>query len=305
MGGVLEKDPAPHLTARQEQTVKLLESHKAPFRRYPECFLCLVGLSPYYPFDDNSYPAFERPDGTGGCYFLLVVSRSRRDIYAERPEKFTFGQNLNRWQTEDVLLSSPPWVLTRFLKETVPQGRKPLQQRSNSNEHSCASYGSMETFRLLMGHNYVLNGLIDPLYNVYCKTTTAKELWESLERKYKTEDAEVSSGNLIQCDLPGHHAALIASMPTWVNPRQAIVWRMRMGNDLREAVDNGLKLYMGKLCNCLISRNPGSMIKEERSLPVKGDTGGVDPAGEEGGVSLKVLSGFAIIILLVTLIAGS
>ncbi|GJY62069.1 hypothetical protein Tco_0462726 [Tanacetum coccineum] len=40
-GGVLEKDPAPHLTARQEQTVKLLESHKAPFRRYPECFLCL------------------------------------------------------------------------------------------------------------------------------------------------------------------------------------------------------------------------------------------------------------------------
>ncbi|GKE14549.1 pol polyprotein, partial [Tanacetum coccineum] len=38
-------------------------------------------------------------------------------------------------------------------------------------------------------HNYVLNGLIDPLYNVYCKTMTAKELWESLERKYKTEDA--------------------------------------------------------------------------------------------------------------------
>ncbi|GKA88716.1 hypothetical protein Tco_0810480 [Tanacetum coccineum] len=59
MGGVLEKDLAPHLTARQEQTVKLLEIHKAPFRRYPECFLCLVGLSLYYPFDENSYPAFE------------------------------------------------------------------------------------------------------------------------------------------------------------------------------------------------------------------------------------------------------
>ncbi|GJX62605.1 hypothetical protein Tco_0295505 [Tanacetum coccineum] len=27
------------------------------------------------------------------------------------------------------------------------------------------------------------------LYNVYCKTTTAKELWESLKRKHKTEDA--------------------------------------------------------------------------------------------------------------------
>ncbi|GKA24417.1 hypothetical protein Tco_0710450 [Tanacetum coccineum] len=66
VGGVLEKDSAPHLTARQEQTVKLLESHKAPFHWYPERFLCLVGLSPYYPFDENSYPAFEHPDGTAG-----------------------------------------------------------------------------------------------------------------------------------------------------------------------------------------------------------------------------------------------
>ena len=36
--------------------------------------------------------------------------------------------------------------------------------------------------------NYVLNGLSYALYNVYCKSKTAKELWESLERKYKTED---------------------------------------------------------------------------------------------------------------------
>ncbi|GJQ90234.1 hypothetical protein Tco_0001373 [Tanacetum coccineum] len=64
LAGTLEKDPAPHLTTRQEQAVKLLESHKALFRRYPECFLCLVGLSPYNPFDENSYPAFEYPDGT-------------------------------------------------------------------------------------------------------------------------------------------------------------------------------------------------------------------------------------------------
>ncbi|GJZ42961.1 hypothetical protein Tco_0590216 [Tanacetum coccineum] len=63
-GGVLEKDPAPHLTARQEQAVQVLSSNKAPFRRYPECFLALVGLSPYYPFGENTYPAFEGPDRT-------------------------------------------------------------------------------------------------------------------------------------------------------------------------------------------------------------------------------------------------
>ena len=37
--------------------------------------------------------------------------------------------------------------------------------------------------------NYILNGLENTLYNVYSPIATAKELWESLEKKYKTEDA--------------------------------------------------------------------------------------------------------------------
>ncbi|GJZ66858.1 hypothetical protein Tco_0630098 [Tanacetum coccineum] len=86
-GCVLEKDSAPHLTARQEQTVKLLESHKAPFRRYPECFLCLVGLSPYYPFDDNSYPAFERPDGTDMGLLDFIKTADPRKVRAVEVQK--------------------------------------------------------------------------------------------------------------------------------------------------------------------------------------------------------------------------
>ena len=35
----------------------------------------------------------------------------------------------------------------------------------------------------------MLNGLTDSLYNVYSDKKTAKELWESLDRKYKFEDA--------------------------------------------------------------------------------------------------------------------
>ncbi|GJS14558.1 hypothetical protein Tco_0409030 [Tanacetum coccineum] len=86
-GGVLEKDPAPHLTSRQEQTVKHLEGHKAPFRRYPECFLCLVGLSPYYPFDDNSYPAFERPDGTDMGLLDFIKTADPRKVRAVEVQK--------------------------------------------------------------------------------------------------------------------------------------------------------------------------------------------------------------------------
>ena len=36
--------------------------------------------------------------------------------------------------------------------------------------------------------NYILNGLDNILYNVYSPIKTAKELWESLEKKYKTDD---------------------------------------------------------------------------------------------------------------------
>ncbi|GKA51381.1 hypothetical protein Tco_0744577 [Tanacetum coccineum] len=86
-GGVLGKDPAPHLTARQEQTVKLLESHKAPFHRYPECFLCLVGLSPYYPFDKNYYPVFEHPDGSEMGLFDFIKTDDPRKVQAVEVQK--------------------------------------------------------------------------------------------------------------------------------------------------------------------------------------------------------------------------
>ncbi|GJY43126.1 hypothetical protein Tco_0431339 [Tanacetum coccineum] len=58
-GGILEKDFAPLLTARQEETVRLLESHKALFSSIPGVLFMPGGLSKYYPFDDNSYPAYE------------------------------------------------------------------------------------------------------------------------------------------------------------------------------------------------------------------------------------------------------
>ena len=37
--------------------------------------------------------------------------------------------------------------------------------------------------------NYLLNSLDNTLYNVYCAFNIARELWESLDKKYKTEDA--------------------------------------------------------------------------------------------------------------------
>ncbi|GKA94626.1 hypothetical protein Tco_0816664 [Tanacetum coccineum] len=85
--GALEKDPAPRLSARQEETVQTIENHKAPFRRYPECFLCLVGLSPYYPFDENSYPVFENPDGSDMGLFDFIQTVDPQKVRAVEVQK--------------------------------------------------------------------------------------------------------------------------------------------------------------------------------------------------------------------------
>ncbi|GJU77707.1 hypothetical protein Tco_1274777 [Tanacetum coccineum] len=78
-------------------------------------------------------------------------------------------------------------VANLFLNETAPQVEPPVKcQPSNAQVVQAVEAWKHSDF---LCHNYVLNGLVDDLYNVYCKTTTAKELWESLERKYKTEDA--------------------------------------------------------------------------------------------------------------------
>ncbi|GJT62205.1 hypothetical protein Tco_1005738 [Tanacetum coccineum] len=65
--------------------------------------------------------------------------------------------------------------LARFLKETVPQVEPPAKDQS-SNAQAVQAVEAWKHSDFLH-HNYGLNGLIDPLYNMYCKTTTAKALW--------------------------------------------------------------------------------------------------------------------------------
>ncbi|KZV14567.1 hypothetical protein F511_41967 [Dorcoceras hygrometricum] len=75
--------------------------------------------------------------------------------------------------------------MSRFLTKEPPvvtEGDTDTQRRTavdawNHNDFLC--------------RNYILNSLDDVLYGVYCSVKTAKELWNSLEKKYKTEDAGV------------------------------------------------------------------------------------------------------------------
>ncbi|GKE06784.1 F-box domain containing protein [Tanacetum coccineum] len=92
--------------------------------------------------------------------------------HAERPEKFN-GQNFKRWQQE-MFFYLTTLGLARFLKETAPQVEPPAEGQSSDAQ----AMQAVEAWKHpdFLCHNYVLNGLIDPLYNMHCKTTTAKEL---------------------------------------------------------------------------------------------------------------------------------
>ncbi|GJT04734.1 hypothetical protein Tco_0657943 [Tanacetum coccineum] len=78
-------------------------------------------------------------------------------------------------------------------KSSMVQKLKEVEPPAEGQSSNAQAVQAVEAWKHsdFLCHNYVLNGLIDPLYNVYCKTTTAKELWESLKHKYKTEDAGI------------------------------------------------------------------------------------------------------------------
>ncbi|XP_076950376.1 uncharacterized protein LOC143623326 [Bidens hawaiensis] len=74
--------------------------------------------------------------------------------------------------------------LARFLTKTVPH-----VDEGKMDAHSVSAVQAWNQSDFLC-RNFILNGMVDALYNVYCKAKTAKELWESLDRKYKNEDAD-------------------------------------------------------------------------------------------------------------------
>ncbi|XP_076919848.1 uncharacterized protein LOC143580799 [Bidens hawaiensis] len=100
--------------------------------------------------------------------------------HAKKPEKFT-GVHFKRWQ-QKMFFYLTTLNLAQFLEKTAPI---PTAQDDAQSVSALDAWKHSE----FLCRNYVLNSLVDPLYNVYCGIKTAKELWESLDKKYKTKDA--------------------------------------------------------------------------------------------------------------------
>nr|GEV69548.1 hypothetical protein [Tanacetum cinerariifolium] len=66
-------DPFRKSTEFSADDYAILVAHPAPFRKFSEPFLCLVGMSRYYTLDEDTYLSFLYDDETGGCLLLYIV----------------------------------------------------------------------------------------------------------------------------------------------------------------------------------------------------------------------------------------
>ncbi|XP_074374666.1 uncharacterized protein LOC141715080 [Apium graveolens] len=101
--------------------------------------------------------------------------------YAEKPMKFS-GLDFKTWQ-QKMFFYLTMLNLVRFLTEDAP---KLKEDESDVQLVSAVQAWNHSDF---LCRNYIMNCLSDSLYKVYSVLKTSKALWDSLDRKYRTEDA--------------------------------------------------------------------------------------------------------------------
>ncbi|XP_073049459.1 uncharacterized protein [Primulina eburnea] len=115
--------------------------------------------------------------------FTPVPNGPTAPAYGEKPPKVSCA-DFKRWQ-QKMLFYLTTLSLSRFLKEDSPVI---VVDDNDSQRRNVVDAWNHSDF---LCRNYILNGLDDTFYSVYCSVKTAKELRHSLEKKYKTEDAGV------------------------------------------------------------------------------------------------------------------
>ncbi|TYK03675.1 pol polyprotein [Cucumis melo var. makuwa] len=111
--------------------------------------------------------------------------------HGEKPEKFG-GVDYKRWQ-QKMLLYLTTLNLAKFLKEDaliLLEGETDKEKQLAVDAWKHAEYRCK---------NYIMNRLDNTLYNVYSRVDSAKNLWTSLEKKYKTEVAGAKKFTVGKC----------------------------------------------------------------------------------------------------------
>ncbi|GJZ08661.1 hypothetical protein Tco_0542944 [Tanacetum coccineum] len=90
IGKNVSRDPFPMSREFNADDYAVLVAHPAPFRKFPEPFLCLIGMSHYYTLDKDTYLSFLHDDGTEMdlSAFIHVVDPTKvKVVERERAEE--------------------------------------------------------------------------------------------------------------------------------------------------------------------------------------------------------------------------
>ncbi|XP_060202894.1 uncharacterized protein LOC132631325 [Lycium barbarum] len=132
---------------------------------------------------------------------------------AKKFGKFT-GIDFKRWQ-QKMFFYLTTLSLQKFIQEVVPV----LPDSTSENERFVVTEAWKHSDFLCK--NYILSGLEDDLYKVYSNVGTSKELWDVLEKKYKTEDAGLKK--FIAAKFLNYKIVDVKSVVTQVQKLQVII----------------------------------------------------------------------------------
>ncbi|XP_073153010.1 uncharacterized protein [Henckelia pumila] len=138
-----------------------------------------LGFQPFFLL----FSAHSRVNGLNKISTVSFTPLASSPAHGEKPPKFS-AADFKRWQ-QKILFYLTTLNLSRFLKEDPPvvvEGDFDTQRRTAVDACNHSDF---------LCRNYILNGLDDTLYSVYSSVKTAKELWDSLKKKYKTEHADI------------------------------------------------------------------------------------------------------------------
>ncbi|KAK5839624.1 hypothetical protein PVK06_008436 [Gossypium arboreum] len=99
----------------------------------------------------------------------------------EKPTKFS-GKNFKTWQQKML------FYLTMLNSAKILKDDPPTVKEGEVDEVTAFTAIKAQKHLDFLCQNYILNGLSDALYEVYSVKKTTKELWTSLDHKYKAKD---------------------------------------------------------------------------------------------------------------------
>ncbi|KAA0048760.1 pol polyprotein [Cucumis melo var. makuwa] len=101
--------------------------------------------------------------------------------YLNRPFRFE-GAHFKGWKQKMFFLTLKKAIATCTTKKTTI----PTENSTKEEIGSCDAWTESD----FICNNLIPNGLIDELYDYYSTMSPAKEVWDALQKKYNTEEAE-------------------------------------------------------------------------------------------------------------------